>query len=246
LTGREDAAAIECETFRQWVIEDNFPTGRPAWEAGGALFVVDVRPFEEMKLRMLNGTHSMIAYAGFLAGHKYVRDVMADPALSQLVTRHLDAAAATLDPLPGVDFDVYAGALRKRFENPHLAHETYQIAMDGTEKMPQRIFAPALEADRRGQSLDPFAFATAAWMRYLTGTTDDGQGYDLRDPRAADLRPVEVQSARQIIGQVNSLEGLVPEDLQGSPTWDRAVEAHLARMLSRGMKHAVVFAAGTE
>ena len=90
LLGRTDAAAVECEAFRQWVMEDHFPIGRPDWQAGGALFVRDVRSYETMKLRMLNGTHSMLAYAGFLVGHRYVRDVMQDAALSRLVQRHID------------------------------------------------------------------------------------------------------------------------------------------------------------
>ena len=156
LIGHRDEAAIECEAFRQWVIEDHFPTGRPNWEAGGAIFVNDVKPYEDMKLRMLNGSHSMLAYSGFLAGHEYVRDVMADPALSTLVRRHLGAAAATIDPLPGVDFADYARELEDRFRNPHLGHQTYQIAMDGTEKMPQRIFAPAVDALERELPLEPF------------------------------------------------------------------------------------------
>ena len=134
MTGREDHAAIETEAFSQWVIEDEFPAGRPAWEAAGAMFVSDVRPYEEMKLRMLNGAHSMLAYAGFLSGCRHVSEVMADPALTALVRRHLEAAAATLPALPGVDFKAYAEALVARFSNPHLKHETYQIAMDGTEE----------------------------------------------------------------------------------------------------------------
>merc|ERR1712034_12092 len=111
---------------------------------------------------MLNGAHSMLAYSGFLAGHAFVRDVMQDAALTALIRRHLGTAAAILPPVPGVDLAAYAEELLARFANPHLAHQTYQIAMDGTEKMPQRIFAPAAEALRRGQPLDAFAFAAAA------------------------------------------------------------------------------------
>lgn len=237
MTGHEDQAAIETEAFRQWVIEDRFPTGRPAWEAGGALMVRDVRPFENMKLRMLNGTHSMLAYAGFLSGHRYVRDVMADPALSRLVTRHLSAAAATLDPLPGVDLDVYASELATRFANPHLGHETFQIAMDGTEKMPQRILAPALDALERGQPTDSFAFATAAWMRYTLGRREDSTAYDLRDPRSAALAPPGGggETAEAIHDRIAALPGLVPEPLRMSPAWREAVVRRLARMLSDGM-----------
>ncbi|SPF81778.1 mannitol dehydrogenase family protein [Pseudoprimorskyibacter insulae] len=240
LTGHDDKAAIECEAFRQWVIEDHFPTGRPTWEAGGAIFVQNVSPYEDMKLRMLNGTHSMLAYSGFLAGRKYVRDVMADPALAALVRRHLAAAAATLDPLEGVDFSQYARDLEERFRNPHLGHETYQIAMDGTEKMPQRIFAPAVIAQDRGQSLEAFAFATAAWLRYTLGETDDGQPYALRDPREAELRfDGSRADAKAVLDHVFALPGLMPEALRDCPNWRDAVQRHLAWLLDRGVAVAI-------
>jgi len=237
LTLHADAAAVECEAFRQWVIEDDFPTGRPAWEAGGAIFVTDVGPFEKMKLRMLNGTHSMLAYAGFLAGHRYVRDVMADPAMAALVERHLAAAASTLDELPGIELRAYGADLLRRFANPHLAHETYQIAMDGSEKMPQRIFAPALDALRRGQSIEPFAFATAAWMRYTVGRTGDGQTYDLRDPLEARLRPPDTAAptAEGIMARLCGIEGLVPRELTTIDHWRQAVARHLEMLLRPGM-----------
>ena len=178
-----DLAAIETEPFTQWVIEDRFSAGRPAWNAGGALFVDDVAPYEMMKLRMLNGSHSLIAYTGHVAGHRYVRDVMAQPTLAPLVARHLAAAASTLETLPGVDLDAYAEDLQTRFRNPAIAHETYQIAMDGSEKLPQRILAPAAEVLARGGDIRPFAFAVAAWMRYAHGRTEAGEPYELRDPR---------------------------------------------------------------
>lgn len=241
MTGHTDAAAIACEAFRQWVIEDRFPTGRPAWEAGGAIFVEDVRPFEEMKLRMLNGAHSMLAYAGVLAGHRCVRDVMADAALARLVERHLDAAAATLDPLPGVDLGAYAKDLAARFANPHLEHETRQIAMDGSEKMPQRIFAPALVALRKGQPPNAFAFATAAWMRYTLGVSEQGEAYDLRDPKAAELAPPPDRSetAAEIHDRITGIPGLVPDGFADSDTWRQSVVSRLERILAQGIRDAI-------
>lgn len=240
MTGHEDRAAIEAESFRQWVIEDDFPTGRPAWQAGGALFVPDVRPFELMKLRMLNGAHSMLAYTGFLAGHRYVRDVMADTALAPLVDRHLKAAATTLEALPVVDLDDYAQALARRFANPHLGHETYQIAMDGTEKLPQRILAPAAEAQRRGQSVEAFAFAAAAWMRYTLGQHDDGTVYDLRDPKAGTLRAApEREDAGALYDRLAALPGLMPDILRADAAWRGAVIARLDAMIRQGMAAAI-------
>ncbi|WP_108658264.1 mannitol dehydrogenase family protein [Acuticoccus kandeliae] len=238
LTGRRDEAAVETEAFTQWVIEDHFPTGRPAWEASGAVFVSDVRPYEDMKLRMLNGAHSMLAYAGFLAGHAFVRDVMQDRALTALIRRHLAAAAATLAPVPGVDLSRYADDLLARFANPHLAHQTYQIAMDGSQKMPQRIFAPALEAMRRGHPLAPFAFAAAAWLRYTLGRGEDGKPYALRDPLEASLT-IASTDAGEILRHAQAITGLVPPELAASEAWREAVTQRLSRMLADGMRGAI-------
>lgn len=239
-TGHEDAAAVRSEAFSQWVIEDRFPQGRPDWEAGGALFVPDVAPYERMKLRMLNGTHSMLAYVGFLLGHRTVRDVMKDPVLAPLVRRHLAAAAATLDPVPGIDLRAYARDLAARFANPGLAHETYQIAMDGTEKMPQRIFAPALDAVRSGLDVDAFAFATAAWMRYATGRRDDGSVYPVRDPREGEIaaRLEGAATAEAVAAALAALPGLMPDELRRSAAFMGAVGERLAVMLDRGMASA--------
>lgn len=241
-TGCTDLAAVETEPFLQWVIEDHFPQGRPAWEAGGALFVADVAPYERMKLAMLNGSHSMLAYAGFLAGHRFVRDVMGDEALSRLVARHLKAAAGVLPPLPGIDLAAYGAALAERFRNPAIAHETRQIAMDGTEKLPQRIFQPACVALARGQDLSAFAFATAAWMRYALGRTDAGEVYPLRDPReaaiAAALSGVPAE-AGAVFDALQALPGLVPDALAASLAWRAAVTERLGRMLAQGMVAAI-------
>lgn len=204
LIGRSDLAAVETEPFRQWVMQDHFPGGRPDWAAGGAIFAEDVEAFEAMKLRMLNGAHSMLAYAGFHAGHALVRDAMRDAALAVLVRRHLAAAAASLGPVPGIDLAAYGRDLLRRFENPAMAHGTFQIAMDGSEKMPQRIFA----AVARAQELRPFAFATAAWLRHVSGRCHDCAAYVLRDPRAGALqRAVQGQGAEGIFAGV---AGIVP------------------------------------
>lgn len=149
LTGYEDRAAVETEPFSQWVIEDKFCAGRPEWECADALFVDDVAPYESMKLRMLNGAHSMLAYSGQLSGKTFVRDVMADADHALLVRRHLVAAASTVQGL-AIDLDAYATALAERFANPAIAHSTAQIAMDGTQKLPQRITSPALETLNAG------------------------------------------------------------------------------------------------
>jgi len=242
LTSMQDGAAVETEHFSQWVIEDDFPTGRPFWEAGGAIFVRDVAPYEKMKLRMLNGAHSMLAYAGFMAGYPHVRDVMGDTMLVALIRRHLHAAARTLGPLDGVEFADYAEALLVRFANPHLAHETYQIAMDGTEKLPQRILAPAVETLAAGDPPDAFAFAIAAWMRYLLGATLPDEGHWLRDPREdALLEAVRGEtSAVRVVDKLQAMTNLFPDALRESSAWTEAVTRRLAVMMDEGMLAAIV------
>lgn len=241
-TGCVDLAAVETEQFSQWVIEDHFPQGRPAWEAGGAIFVADVTPFERAKLTMLNGTHSMLAYAGYLSGRQFVRDVMGDPALAALVRRHLQAAGQILPPLPGFDVQAYATALEDRFRNPAIAHATYQIAMDGTEKLPQRIFAPAIAALDAGQPMRPFAFATAAWMRYTLGVSDAGEPYALRDPREDEIKQ-QVQSvprdAQAIRTALSGVANFMPSQLARSEVWNDAVDDCLDTILTQGMAAAV-------
>lgn len=143
------------------VIEDDFVSGRPAWEAAGALFVRDVEPYEKMKLRLLNGAHSMIAYLGQLARLDYVRDVMAVAQYQNRVRQYMQAAARTLDPVPGIDLEAYQEQLIQRFANPTIAHRTCQIAMDGSQKLPQRIFAAGVDDFGAGRDGAEFAYATA-------------------------------------------------------------------------------------
>lgn len=241
-TGRVDKAAVETEPFSQWVIEDDFAVGRPDWEAGGALFVPSVAPYEKMKLRMLNGAHSMIAYAGFLAGHEHVRDAMAHEAMRVLVERHLRDAARTLDPVPGIALSDYAARLMERFANPAIAHRTEQIAMDGTQKLPQRIFEPALAAYEAGWSLDSYAFATAMWIAFARGRTEDGRGYALRDPRAPALAAAtdgKTGDAGALVDAVFGLEGLMPTRLAQARPFRDAVATKLARVVEEGIAAAI-------
>nr|WP_138465754.1 mannitol dehydrogenase family protein [Poseidonocella sp. HB161398] len=239
LTGCDDLAAIETEPFCQWVIEDDFPTGRPAWEAAGAIFTERVADFEAMKLRMLNGTHSMLAYAGFHAGRAFVRDVMADPALAALVRRHLAAAAATLPGIEGIDTAAYAAALAERFGNPAIAHQTFQIAMDGSEKMPQRIFSALADARAREVDCRAFAFATAAWARHVSGSVHDCAPYELRDPRAGAL--AAATSGKDAAGIVDALRhaGFVSAAVAGDDAFWISVRNILAEMLARPMAEVI-------
>ena len=238
MIGFRDQAAIETEPFCQWIIEDNFCQSRPKWEAGGALFVDTVAPYEKMKLRMLNGTHSLIAYVGHVAGYACVRDVMGDPTWIALVKRHMHAAAKTLEPLAGIDFKQYANKLLLRFTNPAIAHQTYQIAMDGTEKLPQRLLQPAVHALHANQDIRSYAFATAAWMRYCTGKTEHGTSYALRDPQQqliGEIISAHMHEPHTIVQSLQKLPGVFPEELVESTHWNTEINSCLSAILEFGM-----------
>jgi len=185
--GCSDPVAVEAEPFFQWVIEDNFVNGRPAWEKAGAELVSDVLPYEEMKLRMLNGSHSFLAYLGFLAGYEYISDCMADP--------HFRAAARSLmvdEQAPtlrtqGVDLNAYADSLIARYENRAIKHRTGQIATDGTQKLPQRMLVSLRWHLQRGSDCDLLLLGVAGWMRYVGGIDEKGQPIEIRDPMKAQL-----------------------------------------------------------
>jgi fructuronate reductase len=226
LLGAEDKLALETEPFMQWVVEDHFAAGRPAWEAAGALLVSDVEPYEKMKLRLLNGAHSMIAYLGQLAGLDYVRDVMAVPHYQSKVRQYMEAAARTLDPVPGIDLEAYQEQLMQRFANPTIAHRTRQIAMDGSQKLPQRIFAAAVDDLAAGRDGAVFAYATALWITYVL------QKPDVEDPRRHELK---VAAAEAIDTGAPSAFFAVPGLFPPALVEDRAWRNRLNREL-KGMK----------
>ncbi|UVK42351.1 mannitol dehydrogenase family protein [Mesorhizobium sp. AR07] len=167
--GLNDAWPVMTEPFCQWVIEDNFPGGRPAWEKFGVTMVGDVGPFEDMKLRLLNGAHSAIAYLGLLSGHATVDRAFADPAIRQFVDGLWAEAILTLPEDAGLDTSAYTAELAKRFSNTALAHRTAQIANDGSQKLPQRIIASAIERTEAGLLPEHLTLVIAAWIATCAG-----------------------------------------------------------------------------
>lgn len=162
--GVSDAWPVTTEPFLQWVIEDSFPSGRPQWERFGVEMVEDVAPFEDMKLRLLNGSHSTIAYLGLLSGHATVSQAFADPAIRSFVARLWEEAKPSLPAGKGLRPDAYTDELTKRYDNPALKHRTAQIANDGSQKLPQRIIATALERAGAAGSIKALMLTPAAWI----------------------------------------------------------------------------------
>lgn len=235
--GLVDRAMVKAEPYFQWVIEDRFAPGeRPDFEAAGVRLAADIAPWEEAKLRLLNGAHSGIAYLGGLAGVTFVHDFVADPAGRRFVEALWDEAETTLSPPPGLDIAAYRAALMGRFANPALQHRTRQIAMDGSQKLPQRLLAPIAARLARGQGIETLALAVAAWMHWQSGRTDNGEGFTVDDPLAA-------ETARRLAGQsepaqqVRALLGIAaifPPTLAADPRVAQAVTRQLALLAERG------------
>ena len=189
--GLRDEAAVVTEHFHQWVIEDRFAGPRPRWEAGGAQFVRDVRAYEAAKLRMLNGAHSALAYLGLARGHEYVHQAIADPQIAPLIARLMHEEA--VPTLPSVDMDLlrYADALIERFTNAALPHRLRQIAMDGSQKIPQRWLATLDWHSRRDRRCPALITALAAWIDYVRG-----EGHLVDDPMADALAALWASEGR--------------------------------------------------
>jgi len=183
--GVEDAWPVMTEPFSQWVIEDRFPTGRPAFEAAGAELVTDVARYETMKLRLLNGTHSTMAYLGQLAGLETVCDAISHPAMARFIRALMDEEIGpTVKGFGARDLDAYKDALIARYGNSALRHRTAQIAMDGSQKVPQRLLNTIRDRLAAGQPIDRLALALAGFLRFMAGTGEDGASLPVNDPRA--------------------------------------------------------------
>lgn len=236
-TGLWDAWPVVTEPFTQWVIEDRFPHGRPALEDVGAQLVGDVRPFELMKLRMLNGSHSTIAYLGYLAGYEFVSQAIADPDFYTLIFDFMTKEVMSTLP-PGVgDLAAYRDALLERFANPALKHRTWQIAMDGSQKLPQRLLGTIRDRLANGQPIVRLALGIAAWMRYVTGVDESGRKIDVKDPLAARLQAI-AQSAKGVPDRL--LDGLLNvtevfgDDLPRIDSFRAVLARHLASLFDSG------------
>jgi fructuronate reductase len=240
--GVHDAWPVVCEPFRQWVIEDRFPLGRPAWERTGAELVTDVRPYEAMKLRILNGSHSAIAYLGQLAGWRTVAAAVADPTLAAFVSGLMREAAATLQMPPQVDLAAYGRALMARFANPALQHRTAQIARDGSQKVPMRLFATAAARAARGLTSPHVALAVAAWLRFLQGRADDGSPLTIEDPKkdmllAAARRAV---TSRSLCDAIFAFHDVVAPPLADATAFRHGVTAALEDLATLGVRGAII------
>ena len=226
--GYADAWPVVTEPFSQWVVEDRFPLGRPAWERAGAIFTDEVAPFETMKLRLLNGSHSALAYLGLLRGPETVAQSMADDRL-----RHFVGALARDELLPtlrlpvGQDAEAYLASLHRRFANPSVRHGLLQIAADGSQKLPQRLLAAASARLVAGEGVARIGTVVAAWIACWRRVAAGDPRFALADPLADALRraasdPLPAAAFLRLAGQA--------ETAAGNATFCALVNAALTRI----------------
>lgn len=236
LLGLVDEGLVVAEPFRQWVIEDHFATDRPAWERAGAQLVPDVAPYERLKLRMLNGAHSMLAYLGALAGYETIAQAVADPELAEAARQLLaEDVAPTLHAPPDVDVAAYGRTVLERFANPALRHRTTQIAMDGSQKLPLRLLGTVRDARAAGRTPRWAILGVAAWMAYVAvGRTRDGAPLPLDDPLAERLRAATAgaHGPRAVTDALLGVSEVFPPDLAADPVLHDGLVDDLGRLMA--------------
>ncbi|HCT5819320.1 TPA: mannitol dehydrogenase family protein [Citrobacter sedlakii] len=239
--GVADPCGISCEPFIQWVIEDRFVAGRPAWETAGVQLVTDVRPWEEMKLRMLNGSHSFLAYLGYLSGFQHISECMQDEAFREAAYQLMMREQAPTLSITDVDLQRYAGSLIARFANPALKHKTWQIAMDGSQKLPQRMLAGVRIHLERGSAWPLLALGIAGWMRYVCGVDDAGAPIDVRDPLSDKIRLLVANvGENEKVANLLTLQEVFGSDLPKNPAFVQAIETAWQHLARHGAHQAVI------
>jgi len=234
LLGLRDECGVVTEPFCQWVIEDNFCNSRPDWDKTSIkniIFTDNVIPFEEMKLRLLNGAHSVIAYLGFLSGYETVSDAL----------KNVNEITPSLSDVKEIDLENYKSLLIERFENTALNHKTSQIAMDGSQKIPQRWLSVIKFAlDQKLQTPGLF-LALAAWVIYSRGETLSGETIEVQDPLKSTFRMIweKSYSIEQVIDQYLSLNSIFPSDIARNVIFKTQLTSSVKKLISIGVEQSI-------
>ncbi len=237
-----DPVPVTCEPFRQWVLEDTFPAGRPAWDKVGVTFTPHVHAFETMKIRILNGGHALIAYPGGLKGIHFVHEAMADP----LICAFLDAVETReilpiVPPVPGQDLMDYKALILHRFSNPDVADTERRLCLDGSNRQPKFIVPSIRDALAAGHKAEGLTLLCALWCRYCYGLTEAGETIAPNDPnwdalqaRAQDARanPAAWIEMDQVYGDLAQNADFVARFAQALAfVWENGVDAALTRYI---------------
>ncbi len=241
--GIQDNWPVFCEPFRQWVLEDHFPTGRPALEEVGVTFTSHVGAFELMKLRILNGGHAAIAYPAGLLGIHFVHDAMTDPLVRGFLDKlETEEIIPHVPPVPDVNLTGYYQLIANRFANPDVGDTIPRLAQDGSNRQPKFILPSTRDRLKAGADVTGLALESALWCRYCAGTTDAGAVFELNDPNAERLTPAALAAKddpgaflalRDIFGDLADASGFrSPFKIALNSLWSEGTRATLLRYLS--------------
>lgn len=209
--GVDDPCAVITEPFLQWVIEDNFVAGRPNLEQAGARLTTDVRPYEKIKLRLLNASHSLICYLGLFAGFRFIHQIADDESFAAFALHFMEREAVPLlETAPGMDTAVYPRLVIERFGNQAISDSTSRICSRGSHKVPKFILPTVREQLAKGGSISASALAIAGWIRFLRGTDENGKSVEIEDPLAGVLHE------RALEGGVDPLPVLKVQEVFGN------------------------------
>ncbi len=217
----EDRCLVTCEPYRQWVLEDSFASGRPPLELAGVQFTSDVAPYQNVKIRLLNATHSAMGYLGYLCGYRYVHEVATAPEFTSYLTGLMDLEVTPLlAPLPGLELGPYKRAIMSRFANRAIVDTLLRICSDGSAKIPKFILPSIAEELLREGPIGKLTLCVAAWLRFLDGVDEAGAPIPLQDPGAEKLvsvlrrsrsDPRPVLEFREFFGELGSSPRFVAE-----------------------------------
>jgi mannitol 2-dehydrogenase len=203
----EDRRPVVCEPFSQWVLEDNFTLGRPALERAGVQVVTDVEPYELMKLRLLNASHQALAYLGYLAGHRYVHEVLAEPRFVAHVRAYMDREASpTLLPVPGIDLDAYKSELIERFSNPAIRDTVSRLCAESSDRIPKWVLPVLRHNLSTGGEITRTVATVASWARYAEGVDEAGEPIEISDRLAGTTTALARQYPEQPLALLSLTE----------------------------------------
>jgi mannitol 2-dehydrogenase len=234
--GIDDGWPVMTEPFKQWVIEDHFPLGRPAWQEVGAQMTSDVLPYEKMKLRLLNASHQAMCYIGMLLGYQLAHEAMADAQISKLLEQMMEVDVTPLvPPVPGVDLTDYKKTLIERFANPAIRDQLSRLGTEGSARIPKFVLPSISEQIERGGSIRSLCFTVASWFRYLTGKDDEGRELPINDPMSKKLIEAALSGGKDPQSLL-SIHEVFSKSLASSPRFVTELREALASFYENGAR----------
>ncbi|WP_226621385.1 mannitol dehydrogenase family protein [Alloyangia pacifica] len=236
--GLDDPVPVTCEPFRQWVLEDNFPQGRPRLEEVGVTFTEHVHDYERMKIRILNGGHAIIAYAGALLGCEFADDAMAHPLVSAYLRKvETEEILPHVDPVPEFTPPAYLELIAGRFANPAVKDTIRRLCLDGSNRQPKFIVPSIADGLRKGTPTEGLALESALWCRYCAGTFEDGTEIAPNDPNWEALTALAAQ-ARETPA-VWLTQRAVYGEIQGDARFEESFARWLDMLWSEGAQRSI-------